>query len=446
VTLLNLLPHGWESSPGGNRAAAASYRGVLRNRNFLRVFTAGLGSVAGSAIAGVCLIWIVAIDTGSALDVAYLGTAQLAAAIAFSALGGTLVDRHDRRRLMVLSDVVRAGALTVVVVDLALFGLNLPLVLGAAAVVGAFAVLFNPAEQAIIPAIVEAGHVADANGLVRSSRSILQFIGISVAGGLIVTVGPVWGIAANAITFLVSALLLTGMRGVALPRTDGATGARPGYFRELRRGFAWLWEAQGFFQLTMSATFFNFSSALIGTFLVFYATEVLHGSALVYASLLAAEVAGLAIGSLLVGRVGAVRYAGKAWVVPYGVVSGVVALDLFFFPQVPIAIASLFALGALAGFAGTAWLTAAQLLVPTEMQGRYFGIDQLGSAAIVPAAQIGGALLIGVFATRTTYLIAAIVWVVAGLAFLLPRALWKLGVEPGNPSTSRTGDGGAGTP
>ena len=364
------------------------------------------------------------------------------AAILFSTLGGTLVDRYDRRRLMIGADVARGLALTVVVLVLALRGFNLPVLLVASGVVGAFTVLFNPAEQAIVPALVPAVQVADANGLVRSSRSTLQFVGISVGGFLIVTVGPLWGVGLNAATFAVSALLLTGMR---IPSVL-ATSPRPSYFSELRAGFQWLWQARAFFQLTISAMFFNFSSTVVGTFLVFYATDVLHGTALVFASLLAAEVAGIAIGSLLVGPLGAARYAGKAWVVPYGVVSGVVALALSLVPAVPVAILTLFALGALGGFAGTAWLTAAQLLVPTTMQGRYFGIDALGSVAILPIAQVGGAVLIDAFDTRTTYLIAAVLWVVSGIAFLVPRALWNLGVRPGETARPRSGVDEAGTP
>jgi Na+/melibiose symporter-like transporter len=425
--------------------AVASYRGLFRNRNFVRVFSAGLGSVAGSSIAGVCLVWIVAIDTGSALDVALLAAANLIATLLFSTVGGTLVDRYDRRRLMILSDVVRAVTLGLVVVDLQHFGLNLPLLFAANGIIGAFTVVFNPAEQAIVPALVPAGQVADANGLVRSSRSSLQFVGVAVGGILIVTLGAVWGVGVNALTFALSAALLTGMQVRShLPPTGSSPTPRPGYWSEMRAGFAWLWQAQGFFQLTMSAMFFNFSSTLIGTFLVFYATLVLHGSAAIFATLLAAEVAGTAVGSLLVGRVGAVRYAGKAWVVPYGVVSGAVALVLPLVVYAPVDIAALFALGVLGGFAGTAWLTAAQLLVPTEMQGRYYGIDSLGSVAILPVAQIGGALLIDAVATRETYLIAAILWVVSGTVFLFARAMWQLGVLPSEP-TSPAAAGGAGT-
>lgn len=367
-----------------------------------------------------------------------MGTSYLIPAVLFSTLGGTLVDRYDRRRLMILADLARAVAMTAAVGVLVTRGFNLPVILLAYGAIGGFTTLFNPAEQAIVPALVPPAHVADANGLVRSSRSVLQFVGASVGGVLIITIGPLAGVAVNAVTFAVSALLLTGMRLPTLRSDPGGGRLATGYFADLRGGFRWLWRAQGFFQLTISATFFNFCSTVVGTFLVVYATVVLHGSALVYAGLLAAEVAGTAVGSLLVGRMGAVRYAGKAWVVPYGAVSGAVALALALTPNVPVAILVLFVLGALGGFAGTAWLTAAQLLVPTEMQGRYFGIDSLGSIVILPIAQIGGAGLIAGYGTRTTYLFAAVLWIVAGAVFVIPRALWNLGVRTEAAPSSRT--------
>jgi Na+/melibiose symporter-like transporter len=426
-------------------STTSSYRALFQNRNYVRVFAAGLGSVAGSAIAGVCIIWIVYADTASAWDVAYLAIAQLVAAMLFSTVGGTLVDRYNRRRLMIVSDVARAVALAAAVAVLAVRGFNLPILLAAEAVIGAFTVVFNPAEQAMVPALVPGEHVADANGLVRSSRSTLQFVGVSVGGALIVLVGPLWGIVANAITFAVSAALLSGMVVPELLAAPRSGLAKSSYLSEIADGFRWLWSSQGFFQLTMSALVFNFCYTIIATFLVFYAGIVLHGSALVYAGLLAAEVAGMGIGSLLVGRVGAARYAGKAWVVPYGVACGVVALTLSLVPVVPLAIAAMFVLGALSGFAGTAWLTAAQLLVPTGMQGRYFGIDQLGSVAILPAAELIGALWIGLYDVRTTYLLAAVLWAVAGAFFLIPRALWTLGVPAGTRVTLRTDDDAAGT-
>jgi MFS family permease len=429
------------SPPPSTRNA---YSRLLVIPAYTRVFTAGLGSTLGSAISAICLVWIVFAATASALDVALLGTSWLVAAILFSIFGGTLVDRYDRRRLMIVSDVARAVAMGAVVVVLALHGFDLPTILAAEFVIGAFTTVFNPAEQAIIPALVESPLVPDANGLVRSSRSAAQFVGTSLGGVLIVTLGAVVGVAANAATFAVSALLLFGMTVGARPLADRA---RSGYFEDVREGFRWLGRATGFLQLTISATFFNFCAGVIGTFIVVFVTIVLHGSAVVFALLLALEVAGTGVGSLLVSRTPGVRYAGRSWTIGAGSASGAAAVALALFPSVPVAAVSLFLIGFFGGYAGTAWLTAAQLLVPTEMQGRYFGIDAFGSIAIIPAAQIGGALLIDAYGVQPTYLWIAVFWVAVGVVFLFPRALARVGYPPVDdpPLTPRSDADASGT-
>ena len=414
---------------GEDQPLRRSYSRLLRTPAYARVFSAGLGSTLGSGISAVCLVWLVFAETGSPLDVGILGAAWLAAGILFSVFGGTLVDRYDRRRLMIVADVARALAMASVVVVFEFHGFNLPTILGAYFVVGAFTTVFNPAEQAIVPALVEGPLVVDANGLVRSSRSASQFVGTAVGGALIVTLGAVAGVAANVVTFALSAVLLFGMKvptQAALRRAS-----RPSYLADVREGFRWLRRAVGFLELTISATFFNFCNSLVGTFIVVFVTLLLHGSALVFALLLALEVAGTGIGSLLVGRTGGVRWAGRAWTIGAGAASGAAGVGLALFPSVPVAAVCLFLIGLFGGYAGTAWLTAAQLLVPTEMQGRYFGIDALGSIAIIPAAQIGGALLIQAYGIQPTYLWVAVLWVVAGVVFLFPRALAEVGVRPG---------------
>ena len=423
-------------------AAPPAYGALFRTPAYFRVFAAGVGSVTGSAIASVCFVWFVYARTGSAFAIALLGISGLAASLAFSVFGGAWVDRADRRRLMILSDLVRAAAVALVVLDLKLRGFDFAGILAANFVIGAFTVVFNPAEQSLVPSLVPSALVADANGLVRSSRSVAQFVGAAVAGALIVAVGPIAGIAVNAATFALSGALLLGIRG-APPALRPSAGPRE-YAADIAAGFRWLYRATGLFQLTLSATIFNFCSALVGTFLVVYATVVLHGSALVFAALLAAEVAGAAVGALLVGRTGAARRAGRVWVLAYGVASGAVAVGLVVVPTAPVAIAALFALGLLGGFAGTAWLTVAQLIVPREMQGRYFGIDNLGSVAIIPVAQIGGALLIADWGIRSAYLAAGLLWLLAGLLFLVPRALAAVGTS--GPTSPRTVDGVSGMP
>jgi len=415
--------------------AGGSYAALLQNSPFVKLFSAGIASVLGATAAQVCLVWLIYANTHSAIDIAYLGVVGSLSGIAFSLIGGTLVDRYDRRRLMVLSDFARAAMTAALVLVLVVYGFNLVTILVEEFVVSAFTVVFNPAEQSFIPAVVSGQELPDANGLARSSRNAAGFVGASVGGALIVTLGAVPGVATMGATFLVSGILISLIARNRVPLTTASAviDRTARFARDLREGFAWLYRSTGLFQLTISATFFNFFSTVFGTFLVFYATGLLHGSALVYAGLLAVSVAGNGIGALLVGRVGAVRYAGKAWVVPYGVVSAGLVILLARFPSVPLALPVAFAIGLANSFAGTAWLTAAQLLVPTEMQGRYFGIDGLGSWAIIPLGTILGGFLVAAVGIGETYLLAGVGWMLAGLLFLIPRALWRLGYPPSPP-------------
>ncbi|MFZ0830092.1 MAG: MFS transporter [Thermoplasmata archaeon] len=412
--------------------AGATYRALFRNAPFVKLFSAGVASVLGSTAAQVCLVWLIFVNTHSSIDIAYLGVVGITAGIAFSLIGGTLVDRYDRRTLMIISDFARAAMTFILVLILVRYGFNLGAILVEEFVVSTLTVVFNPAEQAFIPAVVGGRDLPDANGLVRASRNAAGFVGASVGGVLIVTLGSIPGVAVMGATFLVSGVLITLIsrhRGALSALTLSARrGAR--FTGDLREGFAWLYQSTGLFQLTISATFFNFFSTVFGTFLVFYATELLHGSALVFAALLAVNVAGSGAGAVLVGRLGGVRYAGKAWVLLYGVVASGLLIVLALFPATALALALVFAIGMASAFAGTSWLTLAQLVVPTEMQGRYFGIDGLGSWVIIPVGTILGGVLIADVGIGETYLIAGVGWFVAGLVFLVPRALWRLGYSP----------------
>ncbi|MCI4369499.1 MAG: MFS transporter, partial [Thermoplasmata archaeon] len=338
--------------------------GLLGNVAFQRLFFAGIASSAGFAIAEVCLVWMIFANTGSSLDVAFYGISGIVAGIAFSLVSGTLVDRYDLRRLMVASDAGRAAMMLALVLSNFALGFQLGAVLLTVFGVAALSTVFNPAENIAVSVVVGEAQVADANGLTRSSRSLSLVVASSLGGVLVVTVGPVPGLALNALTFLVSAALiysLTLPEGRWRHAPSRPQGAVRRFLHETADGVRWLRGHQGLLELTASATFFNFFSTIFLTFLVFFAVVALHGSALTFAVLIALYVGGGGVGSLLVGRLHSVRYAGLAWLVPYGAASGVLLLLIAQFNEVLVAATGVLLIGVLSGFAGTSWLSAAQL-------------------------------------------------------------------------------------
>lgn len=404
---------------------------VFRNRSFARLYAAGATSVGGFAIGQVSLSWLVYSTTGSPLAVAFLGVSFLVATVALSLVGGTLVDRQDRRRLMILSDVVRAASLAVLVLALLALGFRFEIVLAVSLLLGAFTTIFQPAERAYTPEIVPAPDLPDANGLVGTSNSVLGFVGNAVGGLLVGFLGVAAALGINALTFAASALLLWSIR----PRghqADARSGPQGTFLADTLAGFRYLGSQRGLLYLTLSAGGENFFFSMVIPFLVVYSTEVLHGGALLFGVLGALLALGWAPGSLLVSRTNAIRRAGLVWVLS-GLAEGSLVLVLVAVPVVPVVALVMFVEGVLLGFSNTTWLTSVQLIVPPELQGRYFGVDQLGSFATIPAALLVGGVLIGAVGIATTYTIAGLGFVATAALFLTSGSLRRLGHVPSPP-------------
>lgn len=361
-----------------------------------------------------------------------MGVVETAAGISFSLVAGVAVDSFNRRRLMILSDVVRGAALVFLVGYLLLTGFNLLVILIVGFIIASFSVLFQPSENAVMPEIVGGANVSKANGLVRSSRSIATMVGDGIAGVMIVTIGAIVGLAYNSITFFASAILIAAVAtGIGKSRPK-SKDHKSSYFGDLKEGFAWLKSNKGLLELTGSAFFLNFFFSMAVTYMVVFVTRGLNEGGLTFGIVLALTSLGEAAGALSVGRVGAARYAGKAWTLGYGMTCGTFLLIMAVFANVYVTGFCALLIGFFAAFGGTAWLSAAQIMVPSEMQGRYFGIDQLGSIAILPVAQIAGALIINSLGILHGFEIAALGMIMSAAGFIALADLRNLRAIPPN--------------
>jgi MFS family permease len=399
---------------------------VLRNRNFARLFFAGVTSIGGFSIGQVALTWVVYANTGSPVDVALIGVSFTVASVVFSLLAGALVDRHERRRLMILSDVVRALSLAGLVVTFVAAGFSLAPILAVAFILGSFTTLFQPAERALTPEVVGSEQIADANALVQTSTSLIQFSANAVAGVVIVTLGIEAAFALNSATFAASALLIGSIVGfTGTTKRQAPDGGRPSLVDDIVDGMRYIGRNRGLLELTVSAGFGNFFFAMVFQFFVVYSSKLLKGDAEVYGLLLAMLALGWGPGAFLSVRAKSVRFAGLVWILG-GIAAGFCVVALVLLPQFFMAMAVVFVLGLILGFTNTTWLTAVQLIVPTEMQGRYFGVDQLGSFAIVPVGQVLGGLTINAFGLTADFALAGVGLIASAGIFILSPNLRNL--------------------
>jgi Major Facilitator Superfamily len=377
----------------------AGVAGLLRRPGFRRVYLAVATSELGDSFHYIALMWAALLAAGP-LGVIAVRLADSIPALVFGFHGGLVADRAGRKRLMVTADLVRAATL----VPVALAGLtgSLPLwaLVVASAVLTTSASYFDPAYGAVLPALAGREAVQAANALVRSSADALWLAGSALAAALLSVVPLSAFFAINAGSFLLSALLLSG-----LPSFDGPAHAE-GSSPRVREAFTVLrphpWLAASVATLGVAVTI----SA--GTWIVGVPELVrrgLHGGAGRFSLLIVAY----ALGSIVAGAVLARRpVARKARASLFAWLAYLPAyLLLAFAHSLGPALAGALAAGAGQGSALVLTMSAAQSEIPDSHLGRVTGLISL----VHRGAHASGLLLISplfaVVATRSVFFGAA---------------------------------------
>jgi MFS family permease len=266
---------------------------VARHSVFRRLWLGALASSVGQWMQQVALGWLAIVMTNSP---GFVGIVSFAAGLPFlvvSPFGGALIDRVDRRRLMLTCQVLAFMLATVLAVDV-VSGLvqswHLPI---AAFLNGSLLALLIPTQQSLVPALVPRENLTNAVGLMSAGQNMTRVVGPSVAGIVIGTIGVGPTFLAQAAAIAVSFILVLGI--VLPPRAPRAAGGR-GIFDGIRL-VASRPDLRTLFLLAAIPTLFVFP--YIG-FLNVFARDILHIGAGGLGLLMAVSGCGAVVGSLLV--------------------------------------------------------------------------------------------------------------------------------------------------
>lgn len=235
-------PSGFEVRTRGElTAATGAYRRLLATSGFRRLWLSQFVSGIGDwLVIGLLMPLVTALSGGSSFAVAGILVAKLLPALVLSSLTGVLVDRFDRRRLMIACDLARA-ALTLAL----LFTNSLAVIYLVVLLMEVGSLFFYPAKNALIPQLVAEDDVAAANGLSYTTQQASMLVGLTASGALLAIferavrlvlesglplvdllagplapalLGPRAGVVLNSFTFLTSAALLATIAVAAGPR------------------------------------------------------------------------------------------------------------------------------------------------------------------------------------------------------------------------------------
>ena len=299
--------------------AAASFTDRLRNHPYVRLardarfssfWLAGAISLFGDRLHQVALGVMVLSITGSAMQTGLVFLAATLPNLLLGPIAGTFVDRWDQKRVMVSSDLIRAGmVLTLPFVAESETWLIYPLVF----LVTTVSIFFRPAKAAVLPRIVRREDLTPANGALWTGETMADIVGYPLAGVFVAFLGSNLALAfwVDSFTYVVSALLLAGLvippaaREVG-PRVNSAIAS---FIDDLREGWEFLHGEIALFQNTLVSVVAQISIGATLALTVVYAERSLHGDLIAYPESYAVLEAAIGVGNLLggfvVGAIGA---------------------------------------------------------------------------------------------------------------------------------------------
>jgi hypothetical protein len=223
-----------------SRSAATPPRRLRHDPDFRLYWLARMASLTGGVVTFVAMPVLVYSVTRSSLWTAFVTVAEGLPYLFLGLPAGAYADRLDRRRLMVVSDLLNAVLLASIPVAYAFGALSPVHVLGVAFGAHSLFVFFDAANFGALPALVGRDHVAGATAAVFGSTSVIELVVPAVTGAALVVIAPAPLLALDALGFVASALLIRAIvRPLSNPDRD--TGGKPRLVEEIRVGLRFLW-------------------------------------------------------------------------------------------------------------------------------------------------------------------------------------------------------------
>jgi MFS family permease len=401
---------------------------LRERREFRRYWTGHTVSLFGDAVTLIALpLTAVLVLDASPAQMGYLSAAGLASNLLFSMHAGAWVDRHGRRRrIMIAADLGRAALLATIPLAYALGALTLGQLYVVAFLIGTLSVLFNVSFATLFVAITPRERYVEANAVLNGSRAF-SFVGGPSLGGLLVQLLSAPGaLLADAASFLASALCLGRISPVEPPPEADPRG-------NVRAGMRWIRRSPVMRASLLSGATINFFNLAFQPLFVLYATRSLEVRPGTLGIVLGSGAVGSVLGSLVTGRLARRLGIGPGCILGSLLFTAPLVLVPLAGGPRPLVLALL--LGARFGSGlGVMVLdicigSIEAALIPDRLRARVTGAYLAVNYGVRPLGSIFGGLLASVIGLRPTLWIVT-AGAVLGVLWLLPAPVSRLRTLP----------------
>ena len=401
---------------------------ILRNRQFVRLWTAQLVSTIGDALTSLAAGIIVYERTQSALSVGLILMATAVPTLVFGLIAGVVVDRYDRKKIMIAADILRAMVVVTIPFLLSASIVWLYVIVMVSASITQF---FSPANESVLPEIASEEELGAANAIMAIAQFGSTAVGFAAAGFLASTNSIELVFFVDAGTFLFSALMISLVKVEPLEVTEHA--GIGSVIRDIGFGARFIVKTPILRSLNLVRIPVLLSFGLQNVLLLPFAIRALHATEFEYGLQEGLTSVGFVIGSLAMARL-ADRLREGQWLVLSFTAMGLMGLLYSFQTSVWIAVAII----AISGVMNAPSFVAGRLInqrnTPREMRGRVFST----SYVLRDVVYLSGMALAGladIFLVQVLFMVSSFVVIGAGVlaAVLpglgLPAAEWRRAIS-----------------
>jgi MFS family permease len=389
---------------------------LWRNRDYVLLWFGQLVSSLGTRVSGLAFPLLVLAVTGSAAEAGLVGAMRT---IPFAVLVlpvGALIDRWDRKRVMIICDACRAVALGSIPIAMAAGVLSAAQLGAAAFVEGTFYTFFNVAETACLPRVVRHDQITSAVSFSNVTESVMQMAGPSV-GGLLYAFGRAVPFLTDAISYATSVVTLMTIR----TEFQGERNVpRRRIWHDVHEGVVWLWKMPLLRSMALMTGTLNVVS-MGWVLMIVVLAQRLHSSSFAVGLVLAGGGVGSIVGSSLCGwlqrRFGLrATMLGAIWL-------WALTWPIYLIPSIPV-----MALADCLGFVGASVFMVTALgyrltVTPDHLQGRVNAVYKLLAFGPEPLSLLLTGILIQEFGAPSTVLICMTPQVVLAVWATVSRRL-----------------------
>lgn len=388
---------------------------LFKNKNFSKYMLGQLISKSGDTVFMIGLLWLILDRTKSPKLMGVVLFFTYLPQFALGLIAGSIVDQFDRRKIMIICDIVRGVVLFIfcIMIELKIFSIYLVIIL--TFLLASASVFFGPASQAFIPNIVQKDLLVSANAANSGIDQLCKIIGNAIAGIIIATIGVYPLFMFDGSSFLFSALMLYLIKYIVKNNKFEDVDNKISISKivsDSKMGINFTLKDKFIKTFIILLVISNISYSIVTTLTPVFSERVLKAGPKGYGYLEAVLSVGMLLGISFIGSI-KVKKVGYMFI--FGIICSGVSLILVGLNSKLIIVMFLYLLFGLSDAFTAPMFAYFRLYVKDEIRGRVFSVFNLIVLSAVPISMATIGVLMEYFGTKNLYICCGVVLIISSV-------------------------------